>query len=209
MRHFSALLVVICLAVPGVAWSGSVYLNGVKIDGVTNQRFERAAVRIDDKGNVFIEAAGYAVKSLESGSATPAGATTPAPTAATAVAGDAKLTKRYWLVTEQTAPGMTDFDIDVYINSKWVRKLRNADEQIVTEVTRYLAPGKNTVLLIARKMATGTARKSFSAAHAYRVIVGEGNVGGDNVMIDHTVLKFECTAAEGAEISKEYTFTTR
>ena len=39
-------------------------------------------------------------------------------------------------------------------------------------------------------------RKSFSSEHVYRVIVGEGNVGGDNVMIDNPLVKFERTAAE-------------
>ena len=77
------------------------------------------------------------------GEATPA----PAPNA------PATLTRRYWLVTEQSVPGMTDYDIDVYVNAKWIRKLRSADEQLVTEVTKQLVPGKNSVVLVARKAA--------------------------------------------------------
>ena len=33
----------------------SVFLNGVNIDGVTNQKFENATVVIDDKGNDFFQ----------------------------------------------------------------------------------------------------------------------------------------------------------
>ncbi len=185
----------------GGAGAASVYLNNVKIDGVTNQKFEKATVRIDEKGNVFIEAPGYAVKAVEGG-----------PGAGAATAGDsegpARMTKHYWLVTEQTVPGMTEFDIDLYVNAKWVRKLRNADEQLVAEITKYLTPGKNTILFTAHKVA-GEARKSFSSEHVFRVIIGEGAVGGDNVMIDNPIVKFERTAAEPTDVSQEYVLTTR
>ena len=121
---------------------------------------------------------------------------------------DAKLTRRYFLITEQTAPGMTEFDIDVYVNSKWIRKLGNEDGQIYTEITRYLVPGKNTVLLNARKLSNGS-RKSYSPEHLFRVIIGEGNVGGNHVMIDRTVVDFKRTAADQENVSKEFSFVTR
>ncbi len=34
---------------------------------------------------------------------------------------------------------MAEYDIDLYINSKWIRKLRNNEDQIITEVTRHLS----------------------------------------------------------------------
>ena len=38
---------------------------------------------------------------------------------------------------------MTDYDIDLYINSKWVRKLRNNEEQVIAEITEPAAcPGR-------------------------------------------------------------------
>ena len=103
---------------------------------------------------------------------------------------------------------MTDFDIDVYVNSKWIRKLKNHEEQIYTEVTKYLTPGKNTVLLAAKKI-PGTSRSSYSPSHTFRVIVGEGNIGGDNVMIDRPVVDWKVSAADEDDASKEFTFTTR
>lgn len=198
MRCVKHLLVALGLVLPPWAQAGSVYLNNVNIDGVTNQKFEKATVRIDDKGNVFIDAPGYAVKAVEGGGRPAGGASE----------GPAVLTRRYWLVTEQTVPGMTDFDIDVYVNAKWIRKLKNNDEQIVTEITKHLVPGKNTILLTAHKVA-GEARKSYSPQHVFRVIIGEGNVGGDNVMIDRPVVRFERTAAEASDVSQEFVLTTR
>lgn len=189
------------------AFAGSVYLNGVNIDGVTNTRFEKATVRIDEKGNVFIDAPGYQAKVVDAPPATK-------PQAQEGGQGgqggeDAgRLTRRYWLVTEQSVVGMTEFDIDLYVNSKWVRKLRNNDESIVTEITRHLVPGRNNILLIARKVAPG-ARKSFSPQHYFKVIIGEGNVGGDNVMIDNPVVQFSRNASEAQDVSEEFNFTTR
>lgn len=188
------------LLLPPAAWAGSVYLNGVNIDGVTNQKFEKATVRIDEKGNVLIDAPGYAVKAVEGGARQkPPSGEEPA---------EARLTRRYWLVTEQAVPGMAEFDIDLYVNAKWVRKLRNNEEQIILEITKHLTPGKNTILLTAKKLA-GQSRKSFSPEHFFRVILGEGNVGGDNVMIDHPLVKFERSAAESSDVSQEFTLTTR
>ncbi|MHB8876087.1 MAG: hypothetical protein ACYC8T_20545 [Myxococcaceae bacterium] len=200
MRNPQLLAASLLLALP--AQAGSVYLNNVNIDGVTNQKFEKATVRLDDKGNVFIDAPGYAVKAVEG---------TPAPKGGSSgeSSGPASLTKRYWLVTEQTVPGMSEFDIDLYVNAKWIRKLRNGDDQLVYELTRHLVPGKNTILFTAHKVQTGQARKSFSSEHVYRVIVGEGNVGGENVMIDNAIVKFERSAAEASDVSQEYVLTTR
>lgn len=232
----AAVLAFAVVMAPASALAASVYLNGVRIDGVTNQKFEKATVRIDEKGDIHITAAGYAVRMetvpaptapppapaavtpppAPAGQAPAAPAPTPA-TAATAPAtpppaeaseGPPRLTRRYWLVTEQSVPGMAEYDIDLYINSKWVRKLRNNEEQIITEVTRHLQPGKNVVLLSPHKVVSGE-RKSYSPRHYFKVIIGEGNVGGDNVMIDNPIIKFQRTAADTKDDSEEFTLTTR
>lgn len=219
----AAVFVIAALMVPASALAGSVYLNGVRIDGVTNQKFEKATVRIDEKGDVHIEAAGYAVRVVSPPApATPAPAAAPAAAAAAPAAAPAPaatpapaapeapptLTQRYWLVTEQASPGMAEYDIDLYINSKWVRKLRSNEEQVIAEVTRHLQPGKNTILLTAHKVAAGS-RKSYSPQHYFKVIIGEGNVGGDNVMIDNPIVRFQRTAADTQDVSEEFTLTTR
>ena len=55
------IMVVVCLAGTSVL-AGSIYLNGTRIDGVTNQKFEKCTVTIDDKGDIYISAPGYAVQ---------------------------------------------------------------------------------------------------------------------------------------------------
>jgi hypothetical protein len=220
----AALVALAALMAPASALASSVYLNGVRIDGVTNQKFEKATVRIDEKGDVFIEAVGYAVRVMSPAPVAPApvapapvappaapvaapAAPTPPP-AAPAPDALASLTRRYWLVTEQAVPGMSEYEIDLYINSKWVRKLRNNEEQVITEVTRQLQPGKNTILLSAHKVVVGD-RKSYSPQHYFKVIIGEGNEGGDKVMIDNPIIRFQRTAADTKDDSEEFTLTTR
>lgn len=222
----AAVFTLAVMMAPVTALAASVYLNGVRIDGVTNQKFEKATVRIDEKGDVHINAPGYAVR-VETASAPQAAPVTPppvpaapapaapapataAPAASAPAAPDAPptLTRRYWLVTEQAVPGMSEYDIDLYINSKWIRKLRNNEEQIITEITRHLQPGKNTVLLSPHKVVVGD-RKSYSPQHYFKVIIGEGNVGGDNVMIDNPIIKFQRTAADTKDVSEEFILTTR
>ena len=182
------------------AFAGSVYLNGVRIDGVTNQKFDKVNVSIDGEGNVFIEAPGYNVRQVDgAGSDRPAQPPQPV----------GMPTHKYFLVTEQASPGMTEFDVDVYVNSKWLRKLRGNDEQIVTDITKNLQLGKNTVMFIAKKNVQGSSLKSFSKEHFFRVIIGEGQMSGDHVMIDNPVVRFERTAADGSDVTQEFTLTTR
>lgn len=198
------------LIASSAAWAGGIYLNDVKVGTVdvsgieaSGLKFDNAKIRFDDRGNLFIEVKGYAIKVEGGGKGVGTGTTSTGDEG-----GTGKLTRRYFLVTEQSVPGMTEYDIDVYINSKWVRKLRNNEEQIVTEITKFLTPGKNTVLMTAKKVAIGD-RRSFSNDHVFRVIIGEGNVGGDNVMIDNPVVTFKRTAADTNDVSQEYSFVTR
>ncbi|WNG18632.1 hypothetical protein [Cystobacter fuscus] len=225
-RVISALILSVLLPLPALA---SVFLNGVRIDGLTNQTFDKvSSVRIDDQGNIHIVAPGYSVKTMEvpapapAPAAPPAAPAAPAPTAAAPTAAPVaptapqtaaptaptRITQRYWLVTEQSAQGKTEYDIDLFINSAWVRKLRNGEGQVITELTRYLRPGRNTVRMMASKVLTGP-RRSQSAEHTFQVIIGEGNEGGGRVMIDKPLIRFQRTAAQTEDVTEEFVLTTR
>jgi hypothetical protein len=170
----------------------TLFLNGVNIDGVRGQSFEKCrSVRIDEKGDVYMDCPGYQVES-------PSGQ-------APAIA---SLTKQYWLVTEQRDGVSAQYDLDVFINSKWVRKVKSTDDQIVMDITKMLQPGQNKVLIAATKHLE-TGRKSTSANAFVKVIVGEGQSGGGNVMIDAPLVEYKRTAAETDNINEEFTVQAR
>ena len=230
-----AVAIAVLLAAPLAANAGSVYLNGENIDEVRNIKFDKCSVKIDENGNVMIEAQGYRVKRLE-GSApqpqpvaqqqqqpppqqqqqqqvpvmVPVGVpyTYQQPMAPPPPVQAPKITKHYWMVTHQNAPGMTEFDIDVYVNAKWLMTLRNGNQQDVVEVTRFLIPGQNSVTFEAKKLSSGP-RKSFSPEHQFIVVIGEGDAGGDNVMINNPLVTFKRSAADADSTSKDYSFVTR
>lgn len=215
-------LALAALAAAPAAAGPKVSLNGIDIDGVTNQRFENCSVTIDALGNVNIEAKGYTVRPaagarapalkavpLAPSPALPASAAAgPAPAAAPAAAPvPEKLSRRYFLVTEQTRPDGTQFDIAVFINAKWIRELKSHEDQVVAEVTRYLRPGPNKVTLAATKRPGE--RKSTSPDVVYRVVIGEGDQGGDHVRIDLPLVDAKRTAAEAADVTEEFTLVAR
>lgn len=206
------------LLVAGPAAAGpSLTLNGVNIDGVADQRFENATVVIDAAGNVHITARGYAVKgeaappAVAAPPAAPpaAGTAPPAGPAAPAAAPPARLTKRYFLATEQSKPDGTQYDVEVFINSSWIRVLRSSDPPWVGEITRFLKPGTNKVTLAAAKKLAGVPRHHYTADVTLRVVIGEGNVGGDHVMIDAPLVVMTRNAAELDDKTEEYTVEAR
>jgi hypothetical protein len=235
----AALVLLAALLAPTSALAGAVYLNGLRIDGNSNLKFEKevkfekATVRIDEKGDVYIEVKGFRVvadspvpppapvaapvppvvpvPSVAPPAPPPAvaapAAVPPPPVPAAAPESPPTLTKRYWLVTSQV-PGGADYAVDVYINSKWIRKLQSNEPQAIVEVTGHLTPGKNIVLMAARKVVTGQA-KSYSPQGNFKVIIGEGNMGGANVMIDTPIIRFQPTATDTGDASEEFTLTTR
>jgi len=174
----------------------TLFLNGVNIEGVRGQSFEKCrSVKVDERGDVYLDCPGYQVESPTGG-----GAATAAPPAA--------LTKQYWLVTEQKDAALAQYDLDIFINSKWVRKVKSSDDQIVMDITKLLQPGANKVLIAATKHVEG-GRRSTSAGAYLKVIVGEGSSGGGNVMIDAPMLDYKRSAAETENVNEEFTLQAR
>ncbi len=194
-------------AVPASA--ASVTLNGVNIDGVTNQRFENCTVSIDAQGNVHIEAKGYAVKNGGSSSPSDPAARTAATTQRTADARppSGKVTRRYFLATEQTPPG-TQYDLAIFINAQWIREVKASEPQLVMEITKYLRPGPNKITLAATKRIQGE-RLAYGNDVQLKVVIGEGNVGGGHVMIDVPLVETARTAAEIDDKTEEFVVEAR
>jgi len=186
----------------------TIFLNGVNIDGLRGQTFERCkTVKIDERGDVHLDCPGYQVETQKPAApAVPASArTAPAAPAAPAAA----ITKRYWLVTEQTEQGAAQYDMDVFINSKWLRKFKSGESQVVLEITKFMNPGPNKLIFAATKQIEGGQRKSASPTAYLKAMVGEGEAGGNNVMIDNLLLEVKRTAAEVENINQEFTVNAR
>jgi hypothetical protein len=189
----------------------SIPLNGVHIDGITGQRFENATVVVDERGDVHIEAKGYAVKTTETPG--PADARGEGARLASASTADprpppgGRPTRRYFLVTEHDRPG-TQFDLAIFINAQWIREVKQGEGQVVMEVTKYLRTGPNKVVLAATKKIQGE-RTSYSRDVKLHVVLGEGNVGGGHVMIDDPLVQVTRTAAEIDDRTEEFTLDAR
>ncbi len=190
------------LALPsGVARAGSIFLNGVNIDGVTNQTFANATVTIDAQGNVFISAKGYAVAAPNGQPAAESAA--PGVQNASAPQAPRALTQHYWLVTEKAAPGMSQYDLDLFVNAKFVRRFLDDEEHVVLEITPYLVPGQNKITIVAHKnLAAG--RRSSSPQHYFRMVIGEGDSGSRNVMINRKLVDYRRTALETKDFTDEF-----
>jgi hypothetical protein len=186
----------------------SVSLNGQNIDGVTDQRFENATVVIDAQGNVDIQVKGYAVRTREEvvkpPRAQPAGGVAMANGAVT-IAG--KLSRRYFVAVENSPPG-TQYDMAIFVNAQWIREVKSSEPSAVLEITKYLRPGQNKVTLAATKRIQGQ-RLAYGSDVMTKVVCGEGNVGGDHVMIDVPLFEATRTAAETEDKTEEFVFDAR
>src|SRR5438045_1247520 len=180
----------------------SVYLNGVNIDGLRGQKFEKCkAVRIDDRGDVYLDCPGYQVEQP----AAAAAPSVPAPLIPSAVA--AAMIKRYWLVSEEKDSASAQYDVDVFVNARFIRKIKAGEPQVVLEITKYLRPGTNKVLFAATKRPGE--RKSASPASFLKLVVGEGDAGGNTVTIDNPLIESKRTAAETDNVHEECTIQDR
>lgn len=191
------------------------FLNGVNIDGLRSQSFEKCkTIKIDDRGDIYLDCPGYEVQAQAPAPVTqaPAPIVPAAPTPAIAQSslaappGGGPIGKHYWLVSEEN-PG-AQYDLDVFVNSKWVRKVKAGEPQIVLEVTKYLAPGPNKVLFAATKHLE-SGRKSVSPASFLKITVGEGESGGNTVLIDNPLVECKRTAAETDNVNEEFTLQAR
>jgi hypothetical protein len=182
--------------------AASIFLNGVNIDGLRNQSFEKCrSARIDERGDMHLDCPGYQVEG-------PKGEPV-APSAQPAAYVPTQITKHYWLVSENQDSVNTQYDMDVFINSKWLRKIKAADPQVVVDITRYLNPGPNKILFAATKHLE-QGRKGTAPTSFMKITVGEGGeAGGNTVLIDNPLLECKRTAAEIENVNEEFTITGR
>lgn len=198
-----------------------VYLNGVDIDGVTSQTFNNCTVTLDARGDVFITAKGYQIQSVGGGdlaapTAAPSANGSPVPTSPAAVNASAPMAANagpvkmhYWLFTETAARGMAQYDIDLYINNRFVKRINYKDEQLVEDVTEFMRTGTNNVYIVAKKNTTD-GRFSTSPQHYIKVSIGESaSAGGQELIIDKEVLSYTRNASESQNFTDMFNITGR
>jgi hypothetical protein len=199
-RIVAAFVLLGLVATPALA--RDVYLNGVKLDSsvvITSQTFPACEVQIDARGDVYITAKGFKIEARPAAGGAEAPAA-PAPAAA--------LTKRYWLVSKQPRKGQAQYDVDVFVNGKLVKRVRAQDDPVILDVTKSVRPGNNDVKLVAVKN-MGDKRLSSSPTDTLEVMLGEGTVGGGTVSITRTVVTYVRTAQETKNFSDDLHFDAR
>ena len=122
------------LTLSAMAQDRLLYVNGVQADGLRGYEFKAVNVRIDDQGNVWVDAPQYRVE--VQGSATSASSTSAAPAAAPM--------GHYWLVTQDNQS--QGHEIEVLVNGALVQKIRSGDAQLILDIGKYLKVGSNTIV---------------------------------------------------------------
>jgi hypothetical protein len=178
-------------SVPSVM-AASVSLNGVPIDGVTGKQFKDCTVIIDKDGDINIIAEGYAVD--RTSVKAPVGKAKVASAAPVTAGGT--LGKRYWVLANQSVRGATEYEIELYLNKKRVRTFFSEEKKVVFEITKFLKAGRNQVSFIATKKIGLAGRRSKSVGDVFRLVIGEGDSKGRNVMITKKLIGYKRTAGE-------------
>jgi len=175
------------LASGGAARAADLYVNGVRADGLASFEFIDVSVRIDSKGNVWIDAPSYRVE-VDGETAAGPEMSEPVPVA------------RYWLVTEDN--GSKGLTIDVVVNGRAVHKLKSGDAQAILDVGEYLQRGTNTVII--------NAVQSRSAGGGiFYVYLGEGSNESGTLMLDKPAITFAKQAEPSADarVSRSFELT--
>lgn len=181
-------------APPAQSTQRNVLINGVNVEGLTNQTYEHVTVRIDARGDVNIDAPKYVIKKI----------TKDEPRLVT------PLSMRYFLVTERDGAGGAEYQVEVTLNGKLLRTVRSSEPAAVVDITKDVMVGDNAVRMHATKRYDKTGqRKSTSAESTFRVTVGEGTSTTTSMNVDRKLISFVRNASETDEMTEDYTFTAR
>ncbi len=191
----------VALTLSSRAEAKSVFLNNTNIDTVRGQTFENVTVVIDEHGNVLIKSDVY---KIESGKAL-------APSEQKEPDRTASIPRgiRYWLISEENAPGMSQYDFDVFVNGNLVKTVKSGEPQVIEDVTRFVLPGTNTVTITARKN-FGAGRKSESKDFYQRVYIGRGALNeAGAIIIENPDIDYKHSAAEVTNFADQLSFTPK
>jgi hypothetical protein len=209
MRSIRSLVLFLPLALAASsAFAGELVVNDVAIGkveltvrGLEGVQLDKcASLRIGPNGEVRISCPGYNLRASGSEKKAPdekAASDGPLPT---------RIEKRYWLVTEGPAAG-APVDVELYLNGRLLR-VKAAEAGGALDVTGRLVPGRNTVVLSARRSAS--VRGGESAGAKVRVLLGAGEKPpSGTVRFDDTVLDVSLGEADTAAGPRALDFVAR
>lgn len=219
-RHFT--FAVAILAVGSVAGDAGadLFINGENVTGIRNVSLVNARVRIDERGNVYLDAPGYTVRRVDVATANASANTTSAggpgtagqvaptgsgPTSASPA--PPPLTRRYYLVTNETGP--SQYDLEVFVNGTSAARVRAGGDPVIDLLNRFLRAGRNEIRVVAHKNLGEHGRRSQSADHVHRVLIGEGNESEGQVTLDSTFVDYSVNASQLGDQSTVFTVTAR
>ena len=166
----------------------SVIINGYNVTGITDQKFENVQVQFDSSGNIIITAPQYKLVTVNNGGNVTNSPSPGNPSSGTASSGNpssgsasAKSVNPLvpavggpvvydrnalpdgvnptYLVAEFSEAGLLGYHVDVYINGKYIKEMKQDNAQQTMDVSRFLVKGKNTIQyrLVRAANAGGTA----------------------------------------------------
>ena len=185
-----------------------IYLNDVEITGLKGQKFENCTVELDGAGDIKIIAPQYKIKTEETSASkpeeTPIKAKTEEPPPAAPKAGG----KRYYLVTSFSEGARADFDLDIFINGKFYKRILSHDPRVAEDITGLLKDGvENKFTISAVKNVPAGAPISTPDSFVL-LVVGEASVSGDEVTIDKPLVNFRLTGAQSGTIHRSFNIKT-
>lgn len=178
------------------AHAGTLYVNGVRADSLRDFEFVGVNVKVDEKGNVWVDAPQYRVEvqgrtttpnpDASTATATPTTDVTslPSATAAPAPLG------RYWLVTEDNSS--QGHAIDVVVNGTLVQKIQSGDSQVILDLGKHLKVGTNTIIFNALPGPN-------PGGGVLNVYVGTGSNQSGTVSLDPPLITFTRRSSDPSE----------
>ncbi len=199
---------ILCLSFSGAVWAGALFINGVRVDGVTNLKLHNVDLEVDAQGDLHVTAKGYTVNVAETNTPKPPAPPAappqknPPPPAARSTPGQA--TKYYLTMSEN---GDSQWDLDVYVNGQFVRRFQAGQSAPPVEVTRLVKNGDNTVRFRAVKQ-EGQVRSVLSSEFVQLTLDADAQLVNGRRELTH-VYNYRRTAAETGMFDDSVTFSVR